>query len=172
MFRTRRALITVAFALVACAAPGAQADAVYTATLDGAQNLPEPIRTEATGTVELKVSADRKSVQYTVSLSKLVNTAAADLHLGPPIQNGPLVIKLWPQSSSAAKKGEFSGVLVQGKFDSGDLIGPMTGAPLTDLIEELEAGNVYVNVHTNDGVDPPNSGPGDYRLGEIRGQLK
>jgi hypothetical protein len=29
-----------------------------------------------------------------------------------------------------------------------------------------------VNVHTSDGMDPPNSGPGDYRLGEIRGQIK
>jgi hypothetical protein len=34
------------------------------------------------------------------------------------------------------------------------------------------AGNTYVNVHTYDGVDPPYSGPGDYRIGEIRGQVK
>ena len=42
----------------------------------------------------------------------------------------------------------------------------------TELIEEIRAGNSYVNVHTYDGVDPPYSGPGDYRVGEIRGQLK
>lgn len=171
MVRTRRALIPVAVAL-ACLAFGARADEVFTANLDGAQNQPEPLATDATGTAEFRLSPDRKSVAYKVSVSKLVNAAAADIHLGPPIQNGPLVVKLWPQGSAAARKGEFSGVLAQGSFDAADLIGPMTGAPLADLIEELEAGNVYVNVHTNDGVDPPNSGPGDYRLGEIRGQVK
>lgn len=171
MFRTRRALIPVAVAL-ACFSFAAQAGPMFTASLDGAQNVPEPIRTDATGTVELKVSADGKSVEYKVSVSKLLNAAAADIHLGPPIQNGPLVVKLWPHGSGAAKKGEFTGVLAEGKFDASDLIGSMTGAPLADLIDELEAGNAYVNVHTNDGMDPPNSGPGDYRLGEIRGQLK
>ena len=171
MFRTRRALIPFAFSL-AWFTLGAQADPVFTATLNGAQNQPEPIRTEATGTVELTVSADRKSVQYKVTVDTLVNAAAADIHLGPQVQNGPLVVKLWPRPAGAAKEGGFSGVLAEGRIDAGDLIGPMAGAPLADLIGELEAGNVYVNVHTNDGVDPPNSGPGDYRLGEIRGQLK
>jgi hypothetical protein len=33
------------------------------------------------------------------------------------------------------------------------------------------AGNAYVNVHTNDGVDPTNTGAGDFPGGEIRGQI-
>ena len=36
----------------------------------------------------------------------------------------------------------------------------------------IDAGSVYVNVHTNDFVDPPNTGPGDFPGGEIRGQLQ
>ena len=48
----------------------------------------------------------------------------------------------------------------------------MQGSSLSDLVDELKAGNAYVNIHTNDGVDPPNSGPGDFRLGEIRGQFE
>jgi hypothetical protein len=43
--------------------------------------------------------------------------------------------------------------------------------PLSDLISALEAGNLYVNVHTNDFVAPTNTGPGDFPGGEIRGQL-
>ena len=35
----------------------------------------------------------------------------------------------------------------------------------------VAAGNAYVNVHTNGGVAPPNTGPGDFPGGEIRGQL-
>ena len=32
-------------------------------------------------------------------------------------------------------------------------------------------GGAYTNVHTNDGVDPANTGPGDFPGGEIRGQI-
>jgi len=36
----------------------------------------------------------------------------------------------------------------------------------------MRAGNTYVNVHTNDGVAPTNTGPGDFPGGEIRGQIR
>jgi hypothetical protein len=169
MFRTRRASSAVA-AIAGLLALGAQADPVFTASLDGAQNLPEPLKTAATGTAELALSGDRKSIAFRISVTGLANAASADIHLGPTFQNGPVVAKLW--TPGAAKQGEFSGLLASGTIAAADLIGPLTGAPLADLVEELEAGKVYVNVHTNDGADPPNSGPGDYRLGEIRGQLK
>jgi hypothetical protein len=48
----------------------------------------------------------------------------------------------------------------------------MLGGSLADLVEQIKAGNSYANIHTSDGTDPPNSGPGDYRLGEIRGQIQ
>jgi hypothetical protein len=38
------------------------------------------------------------------------------------------------------------------------------------VVAAVESGNAYVNVHTNDGVEPPNTGPGDFPGGEIRGQ--
>jgi hypothetical protein len=171
MFTPRRLLVPLAAALTLVAFGSQAAELLFTAKLDGAQNLPEPVSTPASGAVELRVSADGKSVAYKVTVAKLANAATADLHLGSATQNGPLVVKLWPRGGGP-KKGDFSGVLAEGRFDAGDLIGPMTGSPLADLVDELQSGNVYVNVHTNDGTDPPNSGPGDFRLGEIRGQLK
>ena len=39
------------------------------------------------------------------------------------------------------------------------------------LIEAMRTGNAYVNVHTNDGVAPTNTGPGDFPGGEIRAQI-
>jgi hypothetical protein len=171
MLRNRRVIVSIA-ALAACFPCGAYAADVFTASLDGAQNVPAPIETSARGAVEVRSSADGKKLSYKVTLEKIVNVAAVDLHLGPPTQNGPLVAKLWPTKGGAAKKGDFAGILAEGTLDAGDLIGPLTGAPFDDLLEQLRTGNVYVNVHTNDGTDPPNSGPGDYRLGEIRGQLK
>jgi hypothetical protein len=171
MFTPRRILVTVTAMLACFAVPVQAAEAVFVATMDGEQSQPEPIKTPATGHVELKVSADGKQVAYKVTVEKLTNIGSADLHLGSASQNGPLVVKLWPHGGPA-KKGEFSGLLAEGTFTANDFLGSMAGSPMADLIEELKAGNVYVNVHTNDGMDPPNSGPGDYRLGEIRGQLK
>ena len=36
----------------------------------------------------------------------------------------------------------------------------------------IESGNTYINVHTDDGVAPANTGPGDFPGGEIRGQVR
>jgi hypothetical protein len=36
----------------------------------------------------------------------------------------------------------------------------------------MGSGAAYVNVHTSDGVEPPNTGPGDFPGGEIRGQVR
>ena len=52
-----------------------------------------------------------------------------------------------------------------------NLAGPLAGKPLADLVALLQSGNAYVNVHTNDGVDPANTGPGDFPGGEIRGNF-
>ena len=43
---------------------------------------------------------------------------------------------------------------------------------LASVLAAIESGNTYVNVHTNDGVAPPNTGPGDFPGGEIRGQIR
>jgi len=171
MPHTRHMLVTLAAALSCFAFPAQAAETVFVAKMDGAQIQPEPVKTSATGEVVFRLSADGKKVAYKVTVEKLSNVSAADMHLGSESQNGPLVVKLWPQGAPA-KKGEFSGVLAEGTFDAADFQGSMVGSPMSDLAEELKGGRVYVNVHTSDGKDPPNSGPGDYRLGEIRGQLK
>ncbi len=172
MFTVRRALIPLAAAALAFAAFSVQAADQFTAKLTGAAQLPDPTDSKATGTLELTVSADGKSVAYKLTVENISNASGADVHLGPSSMNGPLVVKLFPKGGESVKKGPFSGVLAEGKFDAGDLIGPLTGSSLSEFLEELRSGNVYTNVHTNDGQDPPNSGPGDYRNGEIRGQLK
>ena len=172
MFKSRNVLISLVAAAACLAIPAQAAESVFTAAMDGAQCLPDAIKTPATGTVELRVSADGKKIDYKITLDKLLNPSQADLHLGPASQNGQVVVKLWPQGNAAAKRGEFTGLLTEGSFDAGDFVGPMTGSTMAEFIEEIRAGNTYVNVHTYDGVDPPYSGPGDYRAGEIRGLLK
>ena len=51
------------------------------------------------------------------------------------------------------------------------LVGALAGMELEDLLQYLRNGGAYVNVHTNDFVDPANTGPGDFPGGEIRGDF-
>jgi hypothetical protein len=172
MITTRFILAAMAVALFGLGAGAAQsAESVYKAVMNGEANTPDPIKTPATGELLLTVSADGRSMRYIVTVNDILNVAAADLHVGPAGANGPLVVKLFPTQGAKAKKGPVSGVLAEGTIDAGDLTGPMAGGKFQDLIDEIKSGNAYCNVHTNDGADPPNSGPGDYRLGEIRGQI-
>ena len=51
-------------------------------------------------------------------------------------------------------------MLATGVITADDLVGPLDGADLSDLIEEMRSGNTYVNVHTE-----------AFGGGEIRGQI-
>jgi hypothetical protein len=172
MSMLRRVTFLLAAAALAFSAQGAEAKSSFSAELTGAAHLPEPVVTKATGFVTVTISDDGSSLKYTVTVQNLSNIVAADLHMGPDSANGPLVARLFPTGGAKSKKGPFSGTLAEGTIRASDLIGPLLGASLADLIEEIRAGNAYVNIHTNDGVDPPDTGPGDYTLGEIRGQLQ
>lgn len=98
----------------------------------------------------------------------------AHIHLGPSGGIGPIVVGLYPTDGppAAPGAGRFDGVLATGSFTAANLVGPLTGQPLSALIAEMTAGNTYVNVHTDDGTQPTNTGPGDFPDGEIRNQIR
>ena len=70
------------------------------------------------------------------------------------------------------KNGRLDGVIAEGVITSANLLGSLAGQPLSALVTLISNGGAYVNVHTNDGVSPTNSGPGDFPGGEIRGQIE
>jgi hypothetical protein len=108
-------------------------------------------------------------VSYKLIASNIDNIVQSHIHVGSPTVNGPIVVFLY--GLVPAGGGRHDGVLAEGTFTAANLIGPLAGHPLADLLSALEAGNTYVNVHTNDGVAPTNTGPGDFPGGEIRGQI-
>ena len=63
-------------------------------------------------------------------------------------------------------------MIAKGEITSANLMGSLAGQPLSALINQINAGNAYVNIHTNDGVAPADTGPGDFPGGEIRGQIR
>jgi hypothetical protein len=124
----------------------------------------------AQGQALLTVSNDGTSVSYKLIASNIENVIQAHIHIGPAGVNGPVVVFLYGLVASGG--GRHDGVLSEGTFTAANLIGPLAGHPLSDLLAEIRAGNAYVNVHTNDGVAPTNTGPGDFPGGEIRGQIR
>lgn len=126
--------------------------------------------TRAQGQAIFNLNEDGTELSYKLTVSNIRNVVASHIHVGPRDQNGPVVAFLF--GNAAPGGGRFDGVLAEGKITEDDLVGPLAGEPLSSLIAEMDAGNTYVNVHTNDGNAPSNEGPGDFPGGEIRGQIE
>ena len=132
-----------------------------------------PIRdTQGQGQAIFHVSDDGTSIDYKLIASNIENVFMAHIHTGQPGVNGPIGVWLYPSTTPNVTAplggGRTDGVLAEGTFTSSDFVGDLTGKPLSFLIDLLNNGGAYVNVHTNDGVAPPNTGPGDFQGGEIR----
>jgi hypothetical protein len=131
------------------------------------ENPPRPTR--AQGEAHFTLSDDGTELHYKLIVANIDNVVASHIHLGPPGANGGIVVFLY--GNAPAGGGRTQGVLAEGTITAASLINALAGHPLSDLVAEIEAGNAYVNVHTNDGVAPTNTGPGDFPGGEIRGQI-
>jgi hypothetical protein len=134
-----------------------------------------PLRnTNAQGQAMFRVSDDGSSVDYKLIASNIDNAFMAHIHMGSPNVAGPIVVWLYPSTAPVPGplgSGRHDGVLAEGTFTAANFVGPLAGHPLSDLMTAIETGNAYVNVHTNDGQDGVNTGPGDFPGGEVRGQL-
>ena len=131
--------------------------------------------TQGQGQAILNLSKDGDTIEYKLIASNIDNIFMAHIHMNVPGQNGPIVVWLYPSTAVGVTGplggGRTDGVLVEGSFTAANLTGPLAGHSLDDLIAALDGGNAYVNFHTNDGVDPTNTGPGDFPGGEIRGDI-
>jgi len=130
-----------------------------------------PVReTRARGTATFQLSADRESISYRLTVANIENVVAAHIHVGAAGTNGPVVVWLYGPVNPGG--GRVNGVIGDGTFTAADFRGPLAGMTMADLLDEMASGNAYVNVHTNDGVAPTNTGPGDFPGGEVRGQIR
>lgn len=141
--------------------------------LDGAGENP-PNASLGQGEAIFRISDDGNSVDYKLIAANIDNAFMAHIHLAAAGVNGPIVVWLFPSTAPVAGPlgvGRLDGVLAQGTFTAADLVGTLKGHALSELIAAMRSGGAYVNVHTNDGIAPTNTGPGDLAGGEIRGQL-
>jgi hypothetical protein len=142
---------------------------IFVTHLEGAQEVP-PRDTDATGQAVFRLSPSGTALSYKLIVANIENVVAAHIHLGDAGVNGPVVAFLAGPFPPAG--GLSNGLLGQGTITSANLVGPLAGMDLSVLVAAMLDGGTYVNVHTNDGVDPTNTGAGDFPGGEIRGQVK
>ena len=134
--------------------------AKFEATLSGKNEVPA-VQSSASGRATFQLSMDGKSLAYTISVTGIEDPTMAHIHLAAAGKDGPPVLPLYPSKAHPAKMGKVSGVLARGTATAANLVGPLKGKTLADFVEQLRAGDTYVNVHSK-------AHPG----GELRGQIE
>jgi len=148
-------MVAASAGVVAAVQPGGQ---FHAAPLEAEQEVQTPaVVSNATGMAQFRLSDDGQSVEYRLNVANIDEVVVAHIHIGAPGSNGPPVVFLFGPVSPTDR---VQGVLASGVFTAAELVGPLAGQPLSALIDAMEAGNAYVNVHTS-----------AYPNGEIRGQV-
>lgn len=147
----------------------AAANRNFVAHCKGEQEVPAR-DTNAQGQAIFHLSKDETAIDYKLIVANIENVVAAHIHVGAAGVNGPVVAFLAGPFPPGG--GRVDGVLAQGTITAANLVGPLAGHPLSELISEMRDGNTYANVHTDDGVAPANTGRGDFPGGEVRGQIR
>lgn len=160
------AIAALVMSSVAYASPAATAQN-FGARLSGAEEVP-PRDTPATGSAVFQLNEAETALAYTLTVNNIENVFAAHIHCAAKRVNGPVGVTLFMGTPGS---GEVSGTLAKGTITTPDPGNACGWEDLADVIAAMNSGNAYVNVHTNDGVAPTNTGPGDFASGEIRGQI-
>lgn len=149
-------------------APAITDDRSYSAFAVGTNEVPA-VSTPAGARVGAFLTDGGTRLRIAFAGRNLTNVVAAHLHMGAAGENGPVVVSLI--GPLAPGGGNFGTAVTSVEITGRNLTGPLADYPLDALAAQIDAGNVYFNLHTSDG-DPATSGaPGDNPSGEVRGQL-
>jgi hypothetical protein len=156
---------TALVAAIAFAASGITTTAVahdtFKARLSGDQEAPPvgPVVTDTTGRVEVQLSKDQQSAEFTLRVDEGVRVTQAHFHCGPAGVNGPIIIFL---AGFHPNGWDVDGKWVSNTtITNANIVNTACGTTLAEIFEQARAGNVYANVHS---VDHP--------AGVARGQLE
>lgn len=149
-------VLYVVFAFVLTTSLALAASNTFKAKITGKEEVPA-VMTAAAGHAVFTLSKDGKEITYTLKVKGMENVTAAHIHAGKKGADGGVVVGLF---AGPKKEGKFSGVLAKGTIMDKDLVGPLAGKKVADLVTMIKDGGAYVNVHT--AKNPK---------GEIRGQI-
>ncbi len=129
----------------------------FTATLNGANEKPTAINSNATGTATFTNNADG-TVTFTLNATNLTGATAAHIH-GPADSNTAVGVLVTLFAAAAPGVNVTNGVLSSGTFPSSSFT-IKTGVTVDSVLTLLRNGHAYVNYHTVTNA-----------AGEIRGQV-
>jgi hypothetical protein len=133
----------------------------YGTNLSGDEEVPAN-DSRARGQAIFQLNHDGTALGYKLIVANIHNVTQSHIHLAAAGANGPVTVWLYPAAPPAQLiPGRSEGVLAEGVITSANLVGPLAGQTLGDLLDRLQAGGAYVNVHTSQF--PP---------GEVRGQIR
>ena len=156
LFLLTAALVTAVFSMgitTILMNPGYAQEQKFTASLTGDQEVP-PDGSAAKGRAWFKPNND--SMWYKIDVTGLDTVMEVHMHMGKSGQNGDPVVMLFHSGPT----GPLNGTLIQGSFSAAELYGPMSGKTISYLLDKMNKGEAYVNIHT-----------GSFPDGEIRGQI-
>ena len=168
LFTTLVIMLFLATTGAVYASPSNSRSTIFVAQLTGADEVPARA-TDAYGLAIFSLKSTGTDLRYKLAVADITNVVAAHIHCGAPGVNGPVGMTLY--SGGVPGSGPVDGVIASGIKTAPDAGNGCGWATLADVIAAMRTGNTYVNVHTNDGVAPTNTGPGDFPGGEIRGQV-
>jgi len=133
-------------------------DAEFGADLTGAAERPDPVETDASGDAFFDV--DGTTVRYRIEVEDIEDVTLAHIHVGGTNVAGPIVVELFNAGGNPVSFTNRE-VLIEATFDEDDIQAADGIVTLDDLLDAMESGTTYVNVHTT--ANP---------AGEIRGQIE
>jgi hypothetical protein len=139
--------------------PPAGKTQTFTAFLSGDQEVADtPVQASGAGQGIFTLNAAGTEISYKLLVSNTEKIKFAHIHLAPKGENGQVVAFLLQEQVPST--GLVNGLLAEGKIRQADLVGPLAGKPLADLVKALSDGTAYANIHTD-----------KYPAGELRGQI-
>ncbi|HEX7179161.1 MAG TPA: CHRD domain-containing protein [Nitrososphaeraceae archaeon] len=129
----------------------------YTADLSGDNEVP-PVSSSASGKAIFRTGANDTTIKYKLNITGLSDATMAHIHVGKAGQNGEVVVDLMKDSKVNPTK---MGLAIRGNVTNSELVGPLQGKTVADLVNEMNTGNAYANIH--DAQHPK---------GVIRGQIE
>lgn len=159
--RIRLLSAVLVIAMLATVGVAVSADAPDRAFMARLSGVGAGVDTDAWGHAVFNLRSGGTELQYRLIVHDIDDTLMAHIHLAPPGEDGPPVVWLYPDAQPPQLiEGRFGGVLGKGTITADDLVGPLEGMTLDDLLHAMSSGNTYVNVHTVLNPD-----------GEIRGEI-
>ena len=177
--------IAVLAGLIALSAfvPGPPTTKKFVASLNGRSEVPAR-ETPARGSATFAWNVAAEGFDFTLTVMDINNVTASHIHCAAAGVNGPVGVTLYVGAAGVngpvgvtlymgtAGSGPISGTIAQGTLTAPDPGNACGWTSMLAVVGAIQSGNAYVNVHTNDGVAPTNTGPGDFPGGEIRGQVR